>query len=111
MLMEMHLVFMHSHRIGNCHMIRKHSTLHRKHSCGWRSTVMIQCIRAITNICIETEPQYKELQTCLQMRKQDIRTKTVLFICSKHLPNYMLCGQTICYANVCRKCCCSSVTQ
>ena len=36
----------------------------------------------------------KNCKHCLQLLKQDTKIKTVLFICSKHLQNYMLSGQT-----------------
>src|SRR5439155_12330458 len=109
MFTGMHLAFMHLQHIANYQMITMHSVLHRKHSCGWRNTAMILCIRVITSICSETAPQYSEQQILPQLLKQDIKIKTVLFICSKHLQNYMLCGRTTCCVNVCMKCCSSYV--
>src|SRR5436190_14449921 len=107
MLTEMHLVFMRWRRIANYQAIPMHSVLYRKHSCGWRNTAMILCIKAITSICSATAHLYNEQQIHRQLLKQDIKIKTVLFIYSKHLRNCMVCGQTTCCVNAYKKCCSS----
>src|SRR6476660_4726977 len=108
MPMEMHLASMRLQRIANHQTIPVHSVLHRKHSCGSRSTVMIPCIKVITSICNGTAHPYNEQQIPRQLLKQDIKIKTVLFIYSKHLQNWMLFGKTTCCVNVYMKCCCLS---
>src|SRR4249920_2555892 len=99
MLTEMHLAFMRLQRIANYQMIPMRSALHKKHLCGSRNTAMILCIKGITSICSGTAHPYNEQQILRQLLKQDTKIKTVLFIYSKHLQNYMVCGQTTCCVN------------
>src|SRR6476620_11713349 len=109
MLMEIHLAFMGLPPTANYQTIPTLSVLRRKHSCGWRNTAMILYVKDISSTCNGMGHLYIERQLRRPLLKRDIKIKTVLFTCSRLLPNYMLCGQTTCFVNDCMKCCCSSV--
>src|SRR4051812_45760783 len=107
----MHSAFMHSQHIANFQMIRMQSTLHRRLLCGWRNTVMILYTKVITSTCNAMAHLCKELHQYHPPQKQDIKIKTVLFICWKHLQNCSPCGRMPLYVNGYRKCSCSSAIQ
>src|SRR5678816_4469200 len=106
MLTEIRSVFIRLQRIVNYQRILPQSVLHRRHSCGWKSTAMILSIKGTSNTCNGMEGLYNELQICLQLLKQDLKIKTVLFIYSKLLQNYIVYGQVICSVNAYGRCCC-----